>query len=203
MKYCPKCGMELPEDAKFCGKCSEKIPEEEPTPKLKYCPKCGREIKEGMRFCIGCGAELLVAQQPLPARKPTVEIAPTSQPIPYQQPMPSPPSFERPTPQDYPELAKKYDSYGIICGVLAFLLVIPLGVLGLYYGLRARNLDRTKIWGIATSAVGMFLGTFLSFAFTLIMFPSLWVIDLIELVITVALVLVVLLLVPRKYPKMW
>lgn len=77
---CPKCGAELPENAKFCLECGEKIEilgENEmicphcgkKTPKGKFCidcggalvrkcPKCGTEVPPNGKFCLECGEKL-------------------------------------------------------------------------------------------------------------------------------------------------
>ncbi len=52
---CPKCGTELPAEAKFCFGCGEKI-EAVPTGNI-VCPACGKQTPDG-KFCIGCGATL-------------------------------------------------------------------------------------------------------------------------------------------------
>lgn len=77
---CPKCGAELPENAKFCLSCGEKIEKAEAgmvicpecgqqTPKGKFCihcghkfvstcPNCRAEVPEGGKFCLECGTQL-------------------------------------------------------------------------------------------------------------------------------------------------
>ena len=53
---CPKCGKELPAQAKFCFECGSKIEilaEDE-----IICPKCGEKTKKG-KFCFLCGAPLV------------------------------------------------------------------------------------------------------------------------------------------------
>ena len=77
---CPKCGSELPPNAKFCLGCGtkvEKISENEmicphcgkQTPKGKFCiecggklqqhcPNCGNEVPQGAKFCSECGTKL-------------------------------------------------------------------------------------------------------------------------------------------------
>ena len=77
---CPKCGNELPENAKFCLECGAKIEslsENEmicphcgkKTPKGKFCmecggklqlscPNCGKEVPNGAKFCLECGQKL-------------------------------------------------------------------------------------------------------------------------------------------------
>lgn len=48
---CPKCGAELPENAKFCLSCGEKVPANENT---VVCPNCGKTVQKG-KFCLECG----------------------------------------------------------------------------------------------------------------------------------------------------
>lgn len=77
---CPKCGNELPENAKFCLECGakiEKLADNEmicpacgmKTPKGKFCMECGRplvnkcsncgaEVPQGGKFCLECGIKL-------------------------------------------------------------------------------------------------------------------------------------------------
>lgn len=77
---CPKCGSELPENAKFCLECGAKIEvlsDDEiicpvcgkKTPKgkfcmecgaplIKKCPSCGAEIPQGGKFCLECGTKV-------------------------------------------------------------------------------------------------------------------------------------------------
>ncbi|MBD5082336.1 MAG: SPFH domain-containing protein [Ruminococcaceae bacterium] len=78
---CPKCGAELPENAKFCLSCGEKIQTTDPNmivcpgcgktvPKGKFCfecgykfasnvcPKCGANLPEGAKFCLECGEKI-------------------------------------------------------------------------------------------------------------------------------------------------
>ena len=77
---CPKCGNELPENAKFCLECGAKIEtlsENEmlcphcgkKTPKGKFCmecggklqlscPNCGKDVPGGAKFCLECGQKL-------------------------------------------------------------------------------------------------------------------------------------------------
>jgi membrane protease subunit (stomatin/prohibitin family) len=76
---CPKCGADLPENAKFCLECGEKIAAAqngikcpncgETTPAGKFClhcgspiakkcPDCGAEIPANGKFCLECGAKL-------------------------------------------------------------------------------------------------------------------------------------------------
>ena len=78
---CPKCGADLPENAKFCLSCGEKIQKTDPNmivcpgcgktvPKGKFCfecgyrfaasncPKCGAALPEGAKFCLECGEKI-------------------------------------------------------------------------------------------------------------------------------------------------
>lgn len=77
---CPKCGSELPSNAKFCLECGTKIEslaENEiicpacgkKTPKGKFCmecgqplvnkcPNCGAEVPQGGKFCLECGTKI-------------------------------------------------------------------------------------------------------------------------------------------------
>lgn len=77
---CPKCGAELPENAKFCLTCGESIDSEEKNtiicpgcgesvPKAKFCikcgykfgntcPKCGAILPDGAKFCLECGEKI-------------------------------------------------------------------------------------------------------------------------------------------------
>ena len=51
---CPKCGAELPANAKFCLTCGEKVVSLDDN---IICPKCGEATPKG-KFCIACGAPL-------------------------------------------------------------------------------------------------------------------------------------------------
>uniref|UniRef100_A0A7C4Y4Q2 SPFH domain-containing protein n=1 Tax=candidate division WOR-3 bacterium TaxID=2052148 RepID=A0A7C4Y4Q2_UNCW3 len=51
-KKCPKCGKDIPQDAKFCPECGEKLTDK------KFCPKCGKEIPQDAKFCPECGNKL-------------------------------------------------------------------------------------------------------------------------------------------------
>ena len=77
---CPKCGNELPANAKFCLECGTKIEQlaenemicpacGKKTPKGKFCmecgqplanrcPNCGAEVPQGGKFCLECGTKL-------------------------------------------------------------------------------------------------------------------------------------------------
>ena len=79
MTKCPKCGADLPENAKFCLNCGERIPVEagmvicpncgKSVPKAKFCPECGHKfgnscpncgasLADGAKFCMECGTKL-------------------------------------------------------------------------------------------------------------------------------------------------
>ena len=51
---CPKCGAELPENAKFCLNCGEHVPADDG---LVVCPECGKRVPKG-KFCSECGHKL-------------------------------------------------------------------------------------------------------------------------------------------------
>ena len=51
---CPKCGSDLPENAKFCLECGEKI---ETAKEGIQCPNCG-EITPPGKFCLHCGSPI-------------------------------------------------------------------------------------------------------------------------------------------------
>lgn len=77
---CPKCGAELPENAKFCLNCGERVPAADDdtvicpecgkrVPKAKFCPECGHKfgntcpncgaaLADGAKFCMECGTKL-------------------------------------------------------------------------------------------------------------------------------------------------
>ncbi len=77
---CPKCGADLPLNAKFCLSCGERIQHDnnmvvcpncgKTVPKGKFCfecgykfsantcPKCGAALPEGAKFCLECGERL-------------------------------------------------------------------------------------------------------------------------------------------------
>ncbi len=48
---CPKCGADLPENAKFCLSCGERIQRDDG---LITCPNCGSRVQKG-KFCLECG----------------------------------------------------------------------------------------------------------------------------------------------------
>lgn len=78
---CPKCGNELPANAKFCLECGTKIEQlaenemicpvcGKKTPKGKFCmecgsplanrcPSCGAEVPQGGKFCLECGTRMM------------------------------------------------------------------------------------------------------------------------------------------------
>jgi tetratricopeptide (TPR) repeat protein len=49
---CPKCGIELPNDAEFCGACGQSLSTE------RACPYCGRVNSREFKFCLKCGRPL-------------------------------------------------------------------------------------------------------------------------------------------------
>jgi membrane protease subunit (stomatin/prohibitin family) len=50
---CPKCGANLPADAKFCPECGA------PLMIVKKCPNCGAEVQGGKgKFCPECGHKI-------------------------------------------------------------------------------------------------------------------------------------------------
>ena len=51
-RRCPKCGADLPENAKFCLSCGEKI--QKPDANMVVCPGCGKTVPKG-KFCFECG----------------------------------------------------------------------------------------------------------------------------------------------------
>ena len=48
---CPKCGADLPDNAKFCFDCGEKIQKND---NMIVCPGCGKTVHKG-KFCLECG----------------------------------------------------------------------------------------------------------------------------------------------------
>lgn len=52
---CPKCGADLPANAKFCLSCGELIKQEDDT---IVCPNCGKTVRKG-KFCLECGYKFL------------------------------------------------------------------------------------------------------------------------------------------------
>ncbi len=55
---CPKCGAELPANAKFCFGCGEKI--ETVADGMTVCPECGKTVAKG-KFCLECGHKFVTA----------------------------------------------------------------------------------------------------------------------------------------------
>lgn len=55
-KICPKCGEEMPENAKFCLECGTKI--EYLNENEMICPHCGNKTIKS-KFCMSCGASLI------------------------------------------------------------------------------------------------------------------------------------------------
>lgn len=56
---CPKCGMEVKEDAIFCKYCGASLVSKKP-----ICPKCGKENDEDAKFCENCGTPLVTSITP-------------------------------------------------------------------------------------------------------------------------------------------
>lgn len=50
---CPKCGADIPANAKFCPECGTKIERGK-----RFCPECGAEVSSDAKFCSKCGARL-------------------------------------------------------------------------------------------------------------------------------------------------
>src|SRR4030042_2104445 len=46
---CPKCQVELPDNAKFCGVCGQLLKAE------RVCPQCGQVNPQDFQFCLQCG----------------------------------------------------------------------------------------------------------------------------------------------------
>jgi tetratricopeptide (TPR) repeat protein len=58
---CPKCQVELPDNAKFCGVCGQLLKAE------RVCPQCGQVNPQDFQFCLQCGRALA---QPVPPSLP-------------------------------------------------------------------------------------------------------------------------------------
>lgn len=56
MKFCPKCQIDVREDAKFCPNCGGALVEKETT---KFCGHCGAKVTAEMKCCPQCGASLV------------------------------------------------------------------------------------------------------------------------------------------------
>ena len=52
-KSCPKCGAQMPMNAKFCFECGNPF-----TPVPTKCPNCGVDLMPGAKFCPECGQKL-------------------------------------------------------------------------------------------------------------------------------------------------
>ena len=56
---CPKCGEEIPENARFCLSCGQKIEiQKENQDDMMKCPKCGESVPKG-KFCLECGYKFI------------------------------------------------------------------------------------------------------------------------------------------------
>jgi len=64
---CPKCQVELPDNAKFCGVCGQLLKAE------RVCPQCGQVNPQDFQFCLQCGR---ARAEPVPPSPPSPE--PTS-----------------------------------------------------------------------------------------------------------------------------
>lgn len=52
-KFCPECGMNIPDNSLFCPGCGKKVEEA----KSICCPSCGEQLLPGSAFCSKCGAK--------------------------------------------------------------------------------------------------------------------------------------------------
>jgi tetratricopeptide (TPR) repeat protein len=68
MMKCPKCQVELPDNAKFCGVCGQSLKAE------RVCPQCSQVNPQDFQFCLQCGRAL--AEPVPPSLPPSAE--PTS-----------------------------------------------------------------------------------------------------------------------------
>jgi class 3 adenylate cyclase/tetratricopeptide (TPR) repeat protein len=51
---CPKCGADIPAQARFCLTCGEKL--------IDVCPQCGKNLPARAMFCLECGAKLAMPE---------------------------------------------------------------------------------------------------------------------------------------------
>ncbi|MEW6069089.1 MAG: zinc-ribbon domain-containing protein [Candidatus Thermoplasmatota archaeon] len=129
MKYCTKCGIPLPDDAKFCGKCGQPIG--------LTCPSCGRAVVEGTRYCIGCGTDLEAAfrvsekverlkeYQPPPITEPPYQRPahfPPYQPVPYR------PTYQFPT-QPIEKKSAKPTAAGILLLIAGIITLVYTSIM--------------------------------------------------------------------------
>lgn len=56
LKYCNKCGNEIPADSRFCNKCGAEINRLQ----VRYCNKCGSELVPNSLFCNKCGNKIIM-----------------------------------------------------------------------------------------------------------------------------------------------
>lgn len=69
-KFCPQCGMAVPEKKK-CQKCGGELDEGQ-----KFCPHCGQSVVEEVPPCQKCGTKLTSGQRFCPKCGTAVEVAP-------------------------------------------------------------------------------------------------------------------------------
>lgn len=62
---CPKCEMEINDDAAFCKYCGASLISKKP-----LCPKCGKENDEDAKFCEYCGTSLAVSETKVEEKAP-------------------------------------------------------------------------------------------------------------------------------------
>lgn len=148
---CVSCGARLPDGATFCSSCGTKQPAQQHSPPTqqqvassKNCVSCGAPLPPGSAFCSSCGTRQPPSQPLGPSYQPPVAASPTVAPQ-YGAPAYAPPYATSPYYDPRREEAKKYGTYGLICGILGlFIFGIILGPLALYFGYKAKSLDKSQ-----------------------------------------------------------
>ena len=182
---CVSCGAKLPAGATFCTSCGTKQPAQQATPPPAQqpaggakCVSCGAPLPPGGTFCSSCGTRQPPPQQPAapaagaPQYGPPAAGAPQYGPPPAAAQYGAPPYGAGPFYDPKREEAQRYNTYGLICGVLGlFIFGIILGPLALYFGGKARSLDSNQ--GTAGIVLGIIDIILWAFVLILVLIPIL------------------------------
>lgn len=136
MRYCAKCGLQLPDTAKFCKSCGQPLaapaaPSPPVVGAMLSCSACDTANREGAKFCRNCGRPLAAEAAPAtPAEVPRTAARPAvaAVPAPAARPAPAPARAPFSAPLE-PET--DWRRWGLIAG--AGVLVAALAAAGWYY----------------------------------------------------------------------